>query len=138
MTWSCATRADVFATQVAQEKVASAGVTPFVTPFVTSYYEFHVKVNEIGFFSFTYLVSCTFEESYPPLCNYKKGSGRFKWLLGSGGTPSTSTGPSNDHTLRDSRGKEDIAKCYRWLHVQVTDLKNRTGSSKLLFVMSRF
>ena len=92
-----------------------------------------MKVNEIVFFSFTYLASCTFEESYPPLCNYKLGGNRFKWLVGSGRTPSLSTGPSNDHTLGDSRGNEDIAKCYRWLHVQVTDLKNTTGSSNSLF-----
>ncbi|CAB4026654.1 MAM and LDL-receptor class A domain-containing 2-like, partial [Paramuricea clavata] len=46
---------------------------------------------------------CSFEEQYPQLCGYTRSTGRFQWLLGSGSTSSVNTGPSNDHTLGDSR-----------------------------------
>lgn len=47
---------------------------------------------------------CSFEEQFPVNCGYTLSPGRLKWLVGSGKTPSISTGPSNDHTLRDARG----------------------------------
>ena len=63
----------------------------------------YVPVNKTS--SFLCLDYCSFEEQYPTLCGYTRSSGSFRWLLGSGSTLSTNTGPPNDHTLGDSRGR---------------------------------
>jgi len=40
------------------------------------------------------------------LCGWKQYPGdNFDWRLGQGATASFNTGPSNDHTLGDKRGK---------------------------------
>ena len=54
-------------------------------------------------------VSCDFESPFPALqlCGWKnlKAGDNFDWSYGQGATSSISTGPANDHTLGDKRGK---------------------------------
>ena len=50
---------------------------------------------------------CDFEGGLCSWSNDRTGDD-FDWILGQGGTPSSNTGPSVDHTLGSSQGKVDL------------------------------
>ena len=51
-------------------------------------------------------IDCDFENPYSQLCAWKNiKTDKMDWRLGQGKTSSLNTGPSNDHTLGDGRGR---------------------------------
>ena len=61
-----------------------------------------MKRNELIF-----VVECTFEETNPPLCGWVnvRGRDRIDWNRATGRTASIGTGPTNDHTYGNSKGR---------------------------------